>query len=88
MVDRSLKTTEFRCNKKLGEMKVRPSAQVAKLVDARDLNILSTQFGNYWCEWSQIRGNLSNLVGGNPELSFGTVFTPVSWSNSVAIGTK
>jgi len=34
-------------------------ARVAKLVDARDLNTLSTQAGNSWCEWSQIRGNLS-----------------------------
>jgi len=34
-------------------------AQVAKLVDARDLNILSTQFGNSWREWCQIRGNLN-----------------------------
>ena len=58
------------------------------MVDARDLNILSTQSGNYWCEWSQIRGNLSGNADGNPELSFGTVFTPVSWSKSVAIGAK
>jgi hypothetical protein len=36
-----------------------PNARVAKLVDARDLNNLSTQTGNLWCEWSQIRGNLS-----------------------------
>ena len=34
-------------------------ARVAKLVDARDLITLSTQAGNSWCEWSQIRGNLS-----------------------------
>ena len=49
--------------------KKRPSAQVAKLVDARDLNILSTQSGNYWCEWCQIRGNLSGNADGNPERS-------------------
>ena len=49
---------------------IRTNARVAELVDARDLaNMLSTQDGNAWCEWSQIRGTLSALGGGNPELS-------------------
>ena len=39
-----------------------PLARVAELVDARDLSKLSTQAGNTWCEWSQIRGNLSMLM--------------------------
>ena len=47
-------------------------ARVVKLVDTRDLRYLSTQVGNAWCEWGQIRGNLSGSLqgaGGNPELS-------------------
>ncbi len=36
-----------------------PNARVVELVDTRDLSKLSTQVGNTWCEWSQIRGNLS-----------------------------
>ncbi len=40
----------------------------------KGLKILSTQTGNFWCEWSQIRGNLSGNADGNPELSFGTIF--------------
>ncbi len=37
----------------------------------KGLNRLSTQRGNGWCEWSQIRGNLSLGGRGNPELSPG-----------------
>ena len=35
----------------------------------KGLKILSTQSGNYWCEWCQIRGNLTGNAGGNPERS-------------------
>ena len=35
----------------------------------KGLGDVSTQVGNAWREWSQIRGTLSALGGGNPELS-------------------
>ena len=71
--------------KKLLYKTICPGGEIGR---RKGLKILSTQIGNFWCEWSQIRGNLTGNAGGNPELSFGTIFTSICWSKSVAIGAK
>ncbi len=42
----------------------------------KGLKILSTRFGNSWCEWCQIRGNLSGMLMAIPSearILFGNV---------------
>ena len=68
-IETVVQSTTKRSDEKKGEVRksICPGGEIGR---RKGLKILSTQTGNFWCEWSQIRGNLSGNADGNPELSF------------------